>query len=68
MMREYMMAEGISIGERRGELSGERRGKSKGRGKMVLEMMDNGLPIDQAAKFSGFSLEDLEKLRAKRNK
>ena len=56
---------GIAIGEKRGITIGEKRGITIGekRGKMeTARAMLKGLPIDQVARFTGLSREELQSL------
>ena len=48
---------GIAIGEKRGEERGEKRGKLETARAMLKE-----LPIDQVARFTGLSREELQSL------
>ena len=48
---------GITIGEKRGEERGEKRGKLETARAMLKE-----LPIDQVARFTGLSREELQSL------
>ena len=56
---------GIAIGEKRGIAIGEKRGEERGekRGKLeTARAMLKELPIDQVARFTGLSREELQSL------
>jgi hypothetical protein len=48
-------------GRRKGKLEGERKGKLEGKLEMAMAMLDDGLPLETAAKCSGIPEEELRK-------
>ena len=52
---------GIAIGEKRGEKRGEERGEKRGKLETARAMLKE-LPLDQVARFTGLSREELQSL------
>ena len=60
--KDPLFRRGEAIGEARGDARGEARGDAKSRIEIAGEMKKEGFPIEQIAKFTKLSLEEIEKL------
>jgi predicted transposase/invertase (TIGR01784 family) len=54
--------EGIALGEQRGIALGEQRGIAKGEAKLIGTMLANGTSITEAARLTGLSVEEINRL------
>lgn len=54
--------EGRLEGKLEGEIEGRRKGKAEGKAEVALEMKKSGMPFATIAKYTGLSIEEIERL------
>ena len=62
LRNDYARKEGEAIGEARGRAEGEARGKAEEQSAIARRMLEDNVPVEVIAKYSGLSEDEVRKL------